>query len=757
MKKFAFLFLAPMLYAQSPGAAPEITGIQAVNILNDAVVLEWFSTLPAATPDDFVFYYNPTNAIANIQLRDDSRTVRPRNFRSSPQGGLTLYSAEVPIAVSGQFYFAVSPARGLSVDQAIRQNIPLSSIFNLQPEQSYTIQPLAFQLRKPAAVSGLVSNVGAPSPVLIKSLRLSSEEDIFRLTWMVSQNNLTRYTFRIYRSRYPIADIFKGNITRSLETLPVYALVSNRFFFEDRNISFETPYYYAVVADGSAQWNSGLNVFTTPAVLVRKSPPFTISPQQEAVKQTRPFAVQQSSVLTEADIQDAVQQTLSNLMYAPSYINPDAPQAQPPLNTEPLNPGDFLNTPDTLIPAPNAPAQTTLYRGSLLSGVLEADDGDLTEKFYRGASARYNILNQAEQSLHKSLVASFENQEKQFLNGIQSLKSDIFAYTRSAALLAQSSGLGEAQYRGLTLDFLKKRDQIFLKEFTLKNSRQTIAQNKLAQKEALQGGLENLQEKYLQSMEQLKAQYKKSLEVLAQRAESEAKAKAALYNRRKESAARVDNITGRVQNSTGSGFADPIPMVEAPEIRVPALAKFDNPDLFNLPSLIQPSVRLQNMEASVTNEPIPSLDQLEKASGQKEEWLKAKVEWLSGNAQSWQENIQTWNQAIVNLFPSPQEYERLQSTWAIPSMPVSSQTAYSKGKEAFDGARYNEAAYFLVRVPENDNALMMLGQSFYHSGMYKEAVTAFASAYQMKVVGSLPWLLEASKKYTDTSPNRTNR
>jgi len=281
MKKYAILLNIILCfssnYIQTQDLKNIVTSIEIGDVLSDTVILRWKAD---TVQGDFTIYYH-TSRISDIFVLKEAELAIKSNFEGVKIDSYYEYEYAIKFNKSGSYYFAIVANDSTSFDIIARDSVnKLVKSFEqpLLPEINTTIQPVSIFVKKNRSFQQTTPVKIYNPAYTITSLDLQSYEDIFHLKWSVYPKDLPQYIFTIYRSRYPIVQY------KSAVGLPVYATVTNQFAFEDRNISFETPYYYAVVIQGSKQWTPGINIFTMPAVLLRKSPPLKALSKTEYIK-----------------------------------------------------------------------------------------------------------------------------------------------------------------------------------------------------------------------------------------------------------------------------------------------------------------------------------------------------------------------------------------------------------------------------------------------------------------------------------------
>ncbi|MGL5255228.1 MAG: hypothetical protein ACRC9L_09585 [Brevinema sp.] len=729
-----------------------VTKLQIVNVTARGVELEWLSDINPEERDAFTIYINPTNAISSGAYMRDSKAVTPISFAGAIyQNGLYIYKATVPIEVSGQYYFAVAPSQGLAINEAIRRNLPYTGVeFNLLPELGYTIQPIAFQLQKSSSSIPSTVKLTTDTKIIVTSVRLNSVEDSFRLNWTAFPNNRQEYIFYVYRSRHPIADLK----FRSPLDLPAYAVLTNKFSFEDHNIALETPYYYAVVSKEAPQWQAGLNVFTTPAVLVRQAPPFSIASKKEFIRRSEQLAVQQGDYLTETDIEQAVQQTLSNLLIAPVLQQNTTTQSVPTLNIDPLGPREFQNPSNTFIAPGFSVTPQTSFRASSFDGTQEAI---LTESFYRNLASKYNILVKTENDMKEEASRIDAEESEKFLNDIKLLTQEIETAISLEDRIAASMSFNYNQTKVLASEYLRKRDQIRIKEFTIKNNKLSIPALREKRRNQLANRLKALHRSYNMAISSLKDQIEKMLVARAEILRKQYDEEYAALKKQMEAQARANDITSRAQLAGLNSINDPskasvttrlkeVPVIayEPPRFDPTILSRIDNTAFYKMLQTTSPLVRLRGMDEGFLEEPIPTIEMIQKRSRKKEGWLSQSQEWIQDNQTLWSENIKYWRSRVPEVITNKQTYSLIESRWGNPA--PSPASAFRHGTTAYNRGDFAEAAYLLSKTADKDSVLMMLGQSFYNLGAYKEAFSVFGTAYKMGIPGSEAWVLKTAQE-----------
>ncbi|MGL4387791.1 MAG: hypothetical protein ACRCTJ_00135, partial [Brevinema sp.] len=283
---FLFFLLPSSNFSQSDQFSNIVTGLEVTQIQSNIVSVEWKSDLPSG---NFSIYYRKSTPIISDQDLKKSELASATNLKGTQKTSLYSYKIELLLAEKGDFYFAVvlepnfdRVARGMLAETSSKSRI-IPSLNAMVQAIQVTDYPLA-KVQSIERQAYFLNN-----GYVITSLKMEKEKDFFRLRWFVYPKDLDQYVFIIYRSRYPIVNYSKP------DGLPEYARVTNTFYFEDKNISIETPYYYAVVPEENKQWQRGLNVLNEPGVLMKDSPLFQIQPTVEYVKIKEPLPVRKRS------------------------------------------------------------------------------------------------------------------------------------------------------------------------------------------------------------------------------------------------------------------------------------------------------------------------------------------------------------------------------------------------------------------------------------------------------------------------------
>lgn len=306
---FLILMLIPTVdfFSKNIKNSHFVTSIEIDNITKNSVKLKWLSDQEKG---HFFIYYNKKQVISDKLILKRSKLAESPFLEGQTFGANYSYEYEIKIKNPGTYYFAVLVEDNSDIN-AVSQGIADIAIPNNQhtliPEINSTIQPTYFvKEQKKQTLPKIEEDTLIEGQVVITRLDIEETENIFKLRWFVYPKDKSHYLFKIYRSKYPISHF------TSPEGLPEYARIENQFHFDDTDISVETPYYYAVVAENTNQWDLGINVFKNPAVLLRKSPLLNYEPIPEYVKKKGILNIKNEK-MSEEDIQKTVKYTLRNL------------------------------------------------------------------------------------------------------------------------------------------------------------------------------------------------------------------------------------------------------------------------------------------------------------------------------------------------------------------------------------------------------------------------------------------------------------
>ncbi|SFB70285.1 hypothetical protein SAMN02745150_00343 [Brevinema andersonii] len=684
-----------------------VTGLAVRTVNNNSIELEWKSDIPQGI---FNIYKNPTNTINTRFILRESDYVGSFNLQGQQFGKYYLYRYSVPMNKSGKFYFSVMASQGAAFDDAIHSGLPDVSgrDYSALPALNFTLQPVYFNLKK---------QITEPPPVpylpyrgyFITSLDLFAEEDIFRLTWTVYPKDLDQYVFKIYRSRYPLGQF------SSPQGLPEYARVTNRFYYEDKNINFEVPYYYAVVAENTMQWDIGINLFSRPAVVVRDAPPYQMPTQVEFTKNKRPLPVLSAELLSEDAIQKAVEQTLSNLQIAPirrSSPAPTLPQKtiEQPFNITPLTPEDITNSTD---------GNYFLQQGQIFRAGRIRNESNFESKIRKAFEQNISLQEEIERKFLQDARADYKN----FLKDIAVIENRIVLHEKMRDRLLRLDNIDRKTFKRELDSFFKDRDQIRLLEFDTKAFVRSISNKRILREKELFIDLQKIQDDWHEIQANLKQEIK---------AFQLARGVSDKFNNLNPKKINIQPVLGTVNFDSSQKIQTPF------TDRTPKQCEFVDPYVYEFPQQIPPKERIEKIRQyydDIIIEKVPTLDQ-----NPPETWLKSFEFWLRDNADLWQEKITQWRSSVPDVLG--QQYDSVQSKWLYPEQNL----ALREGIKAVQEERYAEAVYLLVLSPRDPRGLMLLGQSYYHLGAYREAFSVFLTATSMHIPEAKLWMELSAEK-----------
>ena len=146
---------------------------------------------------------------------------------------------------------------------------------------------------------------------------------------------------------------------------------------------------------------------------------------------------------------------------------------------------------------------------------------------------------------------------------------------------------------------------------------------------------------------------------------------------------------------------------------------------------IEPKTRLSNVQhyyQEVRVERIPEIKD------------NPKETWIYENREIWVSKQEQWKIRTRSILGK--NYEIIASKWMVPSYTV----AVSEGRKAYNLGQHQEAIYLLNFATKNKASLMMLGQSYYQLGSYRDAFSVFITALNMGIPEARYWLDNSSEK-----------
>ncbi|MGL4676669.1 MAG: hypothetical protein ACRCWI_03270 [Brevinema sp.] len=715
MKRFVVLvafFFFPLVFLSPQNIDFLVTAIEISEISRDTVVIRWNSTAPDG---EFSLYYH-NQAIRDQFILFDSQLIVRSNFIGISAGSIYRYEYRLTFKEPGNYFFAVVPNDTRRFDNIARtivnEVIPTNTI-NLIPEMNITIQPISIRFIKQELTPDFVQTKYKTLNTTLTSLELKSSEDIFSLRWSVFPKDLSQYVFIIYRSRYPIVQY------GTPKDLPEYARVTNQFSFEDKNIIFETPYYYAVVAENTSQWDSGINVFSQPAILLRKSPPFSIKPTVEYVKTRQALSLNRDNILSEEEIQRAVQQTLSNLhLAAVPVLRRNTISEILDSTTAPVGAGNpNLNLQESGIKLNNLSLDNYYNTNNRTIKDFMVELKKSEEKILKEEYSDFNNIVKEIADLSKK-IEMIRDLEKKLLVSDR-LSSELFK-TQLSSYYDQIAQIQITQYRvqGIIKGLEQRRKAREQKFLELKKNQASInkAHNIFVldrEINRLQQSLKILEQNEINSLVQnLVSQVNKTdpKAPIGSLKNTEKNNNQIIITKERSAVERLIKEKQAVSDNFASG-----------ELLVKAI---------DIESLIDTRMeRIQGYYQDISVEKVPNISKFTN-----EKWLVGKEKWLQSNKEIWLSKQELWKRRIQEILGS--DYQRITSKWMNPSREV----ALVQGKKAFQDENFKEAAYLLHFASTDHNALMALGQSYYHLGAYRDAFTVFVTAFHMMIPESRYWM-----------------
>ena len=785
MKKHAILFNIILClsfnYIQAQDLKTIVTSIEIGDVLSDTVILRWKSNIAQG---DFTIYYHTSRISDTFVLRDAELAIKS-NFTGIKIDSYYEYEYALKFNESGSYYFAIVANDGVSFDTIAQDSVNKmveGYELTLLPEINTTIQPVSIVVKeKRFFQQSTPTKIYNPAHT-ITSLNLQSYEDIFHLKWNVYPKDLPQYIFTIYRSRYPIAQY------NSADGLPIYATITNQFVFEDRNISFETPYYYAVVIQDSKQWTPGINIFTTPAVLLKKSPPLQEKSKTEFIKRKEQLPTYPQEFFSEEDIEAAVRRTLSNLQIladtnsnqslldqlnsqnsmAGSTIFEDEPPFMSVqenldfISAEPFsyNDANLLTRADNEVKMANPFAInnnfTQTENEELVSGLALEFTNEIVK-------ARNNSLRETEY-LSQNLLVQEKKDYDNIMGNITTISNEINSYNILTKSLVHTDTLQIKDFESKLNAYYDRRDNIRIKQYQTSGYIKGLNQRR-----------QKRESNFLTSMRDIIAQYnKKHTQIIYEFSQKEHtmiindyKQKLELKKTQKINSMvsgislqmvdtkvkdnninlekldqQIDKLTTAIKEKeeTLSKITTVFKNSQTSPVKREYFSGFDENQNFS--QRIEPKTRLSNIQhyyQEVTVEKIPEIKD------------NPKEIWIYENKENWIAKQELWKIRTRNILG--ENYERIASKWMVPSYTL----AVSEGRRAYNAEQYQEAIYLLNFATNNKTSLMMLGQSYYRLGAYRDAFSVFITALNMGIPEARYWLDNTSEKILERKITENNQ
>ena len=798
MKKYAILFNIILClsfnYIQAQDLKNIVTSIEIGDVLSDTVILRWKSDIAEG---DFTIYYH-TSRISDVFVLRDAELSIKSNFSGIKIDSYYEYEYIMKFNKSGAYYFAIVADNSASFDDIAQGSVNKlveGYELTLLPEINTTVQPVSIVVEEKRIFQGSTPTKIYNPAHTITSLDVQSYEDIFHLKWNVYPKDLPQYIFTIYRSRYPIAQY------NSAVGLPVYATVTNQFAFEDRNISFETPYYYAVIIQDSKQWSPGINIFTTPAVLLRKSPPLERVSKTEYIKRTEQMPYYPKELFSEKDIEDAVQRTLSNLqiladtnrnqslleqlnsqnsvagstiiedemslMSIPENLD-DSPQ---PFSFNNMN---LLTRADSEMKASNPFTKNNAFNQEKHEELISSLATNFTNEIL---NVRKNSLKEIEDASQYLLVQEKQDYDN-IMKNIITISNEINSYNTFTRSLVYTDNLPTKDFKSNLSAYYNKRDNIRIKQYQISGHIKGLVQRRLKRESDFLTSIQDIPKLETLKNNSIIAQYNKKYNQMVY--DFTQKEYTSTINDYRQ---KLNVLTALKKNKKLNDIVSGISLqmaktdVKHNAINLEGLdqqiTKLTTSIKEKEEALIKITTVFQNSQTSpVKREFFSGFDDnqnsLEKTNPKKRVsdiqnyYQKVVVEkvleikdnpketWLYENQEVWISKQESWKRRTRNILG--ENYEQIASKWMVPSYTL----AVSEGRRAYNMGQYQEAIYLLNFATKNKSSLMMLGQSYYQLGAYRDAFSVFITALQMGIPEARYWLDNSSGKILERKITENN-
>ena len=798
MKKYAILFNIILClsfnYIQAQDLKNIVTSIEIGDVLSDTVILRWKSDIAEG---DFTIYYH-TSRISDVFVLRDAELSIKSNFSGIKIDSYYEYEYIMKFNKSGAYYFAIVADNSASFDDIAQGSVNKlveGYELTLLPEINTTVQPVSIVVEEKRIFQGSTPTKIYNPAHTITSLDVQSYEDIFHLKWNVYPKDLPQYIFTIYRSRYPIAQY------NSAVGLPVYATVTNQFAFEDRNISFETPYYYAVIIQDSKQWSPGINIFTTPAVLLRKSPPLERVSKTEYIKRTEQMPYYPKELFSEKDIEDAVQRTLSNLQIladtnrnqslleqlnsqnsvaGSTIIEDDMSLMSTPENLDDsLQPFSFnnmnlLTRADSEMKASNPFAKNNAFNQEKHEELISSLATNFTNEIL---NVRKNSLKEIEDASQYLLVQEKQDYDN-IMKNIITISNEINSYHTFTRSLVYTDNLPTKDFKSNLSAYYDKRDNIRIKQYQISGHIKGLGQRRLKRESDFLSSIQDIPKLETLKNNSIIAQYNKKYNQMVY--DFTQKEYTSTINNYRQ---KLNVLTALKKNKKLNDMVSGISLqmaktdVKHNAINLEALdqqiTKLTTSIKENEEALTTITTVFQNSQTSpVKREFFSGFDDnqnsLEKTNPKKRVsniqnyYQKVVVEkvleikdnpketWLYENQEVWISKQESWKRRTRNILG--ENYEQIASKWMVPSYTL----AVSEGRRAYNMGQYQEAIYLLNFATKNKSSLMMLGQSYYQLGAYRDAFSVFITALQMGIPEARYWLDNSSGKILERKITENN-
>lgn len=227
----------------------EITAISLLLYNTNKVKLDWLSSVKK---QQFVIYRNNTQPISSPGILNYSKVIA----MLETEGGQFQNNYKMPsyfdrLDEPGEYYYAVLPKKDKYEAADFVKN------------DNYTIAPVIIKKPEPVKQPEKATNIVKMPEVTefyIQKVNAKKSAGMVFLYWELNFLGSQDFVFNIYRSAAPIKSWSQVN-----GTIP-YAQLENEFHYEDYNLKFSAPYYYAVVLQGKNDIIPGKNATVNPLI-----------------------------------------------------------------------------------------------------------------------------------------------------------------------------------------------------------------------------------------------------------------------------------------------------------------------------------------------------------------------------------------------------------------------------------------------------------------------------------------------------------
>jgi TolA-binding protein len=238
------------LTVKPPEPKVEISGISMLVYNTNRVKLDW---LCSVKKQQFVIYRNNIQPVSSPGILNYSKVIAVLEA----EGGQVKNNYKMPsyfdrIDEPGDYYYAVLPKK----DKYETADFKKSENYNSVPVVIIKPEPVKQPEKK------VTNIIIAPqvSDFYIQKINAKKSDSMILLFWELNFIGSQDFMFNLYRSTTPIKNW--GQVSG---TVP-YAQLENEFHFEDYNLKFGAPYYYAVVLQGKNEIVPGKNATVNPLI-----------------------------------------------------------------------------------------------------------------------------------------------------------------------------------------------------------------------------------------------------------------------------------------------------------------------------------------------------------------------------------------------------------------------------------------------------------------------------------------------------------